>query len=113
MWYIIYLVLEAIWISSHYSEFKQLFTQVQRSPYRVRIGSVIACYAVLLFTLYFFIIRPKRSPLYAAILGFCIYSVYELTNYATLSRWTLYMTITDILWGTFVFGATTWLYQYK
>ena len=109
MWFIIYLVLEAIymWWNQHY--FKEFFLQVQRSPLNARFGGVMACYAVLLWTLYYFIIKPKRSPKHAALLGFAIYAVYDLTNYATLSRWTLTMTVMDILWGTFAFGATTWL----
>ena len=35
-----------------------------------------------------------------ALTGFLIYAFYDLTNYATLTRWTATMTLTDTLWGT-------------
>ena len=38
------------------------------------------------------------------IYGVILYAVYDLTNYAVLARWSLKMTLADILWGGIVCG---------
>ena len=105
----IYLILEALYMTWNHSYFKEFFNHVQRSPIVVRKEAVVACYLVLLGILYVFIIKPRRTPLYAALLGFCVYAVYDLTNYATLTRWTPMMVLMDVMWGTVAFGLTAWL----
>lgn len=53
------------------------------------------------------------SPLavlgWGALLGFVVYSVYDLTNYAVLRGWTLKVTLIDIVWGTFACGMLSLL----
>lgn len=39
------------------------------------------------------------------LLGFIIYGVYDLTNLATINRWTVLFSVQDILWGT-ILSAT-------
>jgi uncharacterized membrane protein len=38
--------------------------------------------------------------------GLIVYGVYDLTNYATLDRWPLALTLIDITWGMFICGTT-------
>ena len=41
-------------------------------------------------------------PLYGALYGLIGFAIYDLTNYATLSKWSLKLTLVDLAWGTFV-----------
>ncbi|MDP3257802.1 MAG: DUF2177 family protein [Bosea sp. (in: a-proteobacteria)] len=41
------------------------------------------------------------------LLGLLAYGTYDLTNYATLRRWTLTITIADLVYGTVVAGIST------
>jgi len=41
------------------------------------------------------------------IIGFCIYSVYNLVNLATISQWGYWETIADTIWGTVLCGIIT------
>jgi len=47
--------------------------------------------------------------------GFILYAFYDLTNYATLTNYTLEMTVTDIAWGTLVctVGASAGYFFYR
>ena len=61
---------------------------------------------VFVFGLIFFVINPalaKDSWKYAVfaglLFGFISYSVYDLTNLATLEGWPLKVTIVDLIWG--------------
>lgn len=42
-----------------------------------------------------------------ALLGLCVYGVYDLTNMATLRDWSWFLSIVDMAWGTFLCGVVT------
>lgn len=45
--------------------------------------------------------------LWGAGFGLILYGVYDLSNLAVLEKWTLRVTIADILWGMFLCGSST------
>jgi uncharacterized membrane protein len=49
--------------------------------------------------------NPAKAFAVGATLGFSMYGLYDLTNYATLRGYTLQMTLTDMAWGTFLCGT--------
>jgi len=57
--------------------------------------------------------RVGSAFLYGALVGFCLYGVYDLTNHATLRHWPIALLATDMAWGTFLCGtvsaATMWI----
>ena len=75
-------------------------------------GAVALVYVVMAVIVVFFVL-PKidssgviRSALiWGGLAGFCVYGVYEFTNYSLLKDWTLKTLIVDMAWGTF-FGAS-------
>lgn len=93
-------------IRSHFS--KQI-QAVQGSPMKVNYLGVAICYIFLIIGLNYFIIKPRKSVSDAFLLGLIIYGVYETTNYALLSKWSLFTVIVDTLWGGILFATTTYL----
>lgn len=66
----------------------------------------IAFYLIYVFGVFYFACLPaietlsSMTALYnGAILGFVAYATYDLTNQATLTRWSSLVTIIDISWG--------------
>lgn len=47
-----------------------------------------------------------RAMINGAVLGFVAYATYDLTNQATLSVWSVKLTIIDIAWGTVLTAAS-------
>ena len=47
-----------------------------------------------------------------ALLGFVIYGIYDMTNIAIFNKYTWTMGIMDWMWGTFLFGLTSWIFGY-
>jgi uncharacterized membrane protein len=82
---------------------------VQGSPVVFDIYAAILCYIALIFGIYYFIIREKKSILEAFLLGFIIYAVYETTTLAILKNWTYKTAIIDTLWGGVLFALTTFI----
>ncbi len=47
----------------------------------------------------------QRAAINGAVFGLVAYATYDLTNQATLTRWSMTITLVDMTWGTFL--ATT------
>ena len=61
-----------------------------------------------------FIIQKYSNPTLSVLkvsflLGFLTYLIYDLTNYATIEKWPLYLVIIDSLWGGSLFSLTTFV----
>ncbi len=106
---IILLGLDAIFLNIISKYFHQQIFKVQKEPMRINMLGAVMCYLLLIFAINFFVINEKRSPLYAALLGFVIYGVYETTSYALLKKWSLTTVFIDSLWGGILFGLTTYI----
>ena len=93
------------------NNFKNMIKKIQNSPLTMKIFPTIACYIILISSLYYFVIYKKGTLFDAFLLGFFIYGVYETTNLAIFKDWNIYVFIIDLTWGGFLFLITTYLYQ--
>ena len=103
------LALDAIYLTVNKQAFLDQIVNIQRTVMQFRIVPAIVCYILLIFGLYYFIIRKKRSILDAFIFGLVIYGVYDTTNYATLKKYSLNLAIMDTVWGGTLMAATTFI----
>ena len=104
---LIMLVLDVIFLGLNKDMFELQVAEVQRVVLEVRYLGAVLCYPLLIFALYYFIIKDRRPVIDAMILGFVIYGVYETTTYALLKKWKLQTMMIDTLWGGILFGLTT------
>lgn len=79
-----------------------------------RLGPAIAFYLLYIAGMLYFAVLPalqdgrwQTALLNGAILGFLCYMTYDLTNQATLSVWSLKVTLADIAWGTVLTGSAS------
>jgi len=89
--------------------FARQIAAVQGAPMRINLFGAVVTYVFLIFGLNYFIIRPGRSAQDAFLLGLVTYGVYDFTNLALLSKWSLTTAVTDTLWGGALFYLTTML----
>jgi uncharacterized membrane protein len=52
---------------------------------------------------------PAQAALFGATFGLVAFSVYDLTNHATLRDWRTAMTVVDITWGGVSCGTAAWI----
>jgi uncharacterized membrane protein len=78
----------------------------------MRAVPAVVFYLLFIVGLVFFAVAPAfdtgkwtTALLRGAALGFTAYATYELTNYATLARWTPKLVFFDLTWGTIVSGV--------
>ena len=103
---IVMLILDSLYLSSIGNMFSNLVVNIQRTALMIKPLGVILCYIVLILGFYYFILKDKRSPMDAFLLGVFVYAVYELTNYATIKKWPVSLVLLDSVWGGVLFALT-------
>ena len=89
--------------------FQLQVAEVQRVSLQMKPLGALLCYALLIFGLYYFIIRQHKPVKDAVLLGILVYGVFETTNYALLKKWQMKTMMVDTLWGGILLGLTTLL----
>jgi uncharacterized membrane protein len=104
---IVMLLLDFIYLSIFANFFNQLIKSIQGSEIKFNILGAVICYILLIGGLNYFIISKKKSISDAFILGVVIYGVYESTNLAIISKWSMKALALDTIWGGILFALTT------
>lgn len=106
---LIMLVLDGIYISIIRGQFENMIIAIQRVVMTVKYLPAAFVYILMVTGLYYFIVSKNKSVLDAFLLGVLVYGVYDMTNYATIKKWSLKIALMDMLWGGVLFGLTTYL----
>ncbi len=108
---VIFVLVDAGFLYLMSNSFQTMVKKIQGSPLKMKLIPTIACYIILVCSLYYFVIYKKGSYLDAFLLGFFIYGVYETTNMAIFKDWSISVGLIDLTWGGFLFLITTYLYK--
>tara|TARA_B110001450_G_scaffold69519_3_gene65753 strand:- start:18367 stop:18738 length:372 start_codon:yes stop_codon:yes gene_type:complete len=108
---VIFVLVDAGFLYLMSNNFQTMVKKIQGSPLKMNLYATLACYIVLVSSLYYFVIYKNGSYLDAFLLGFFIYAVYETTNMAIFKDWSVSVGLIDLTWGGFLFLITTYLYK--
>ena len=108
---VIMLVLDAVFLGSMRVYFNNQIRSIQGSGMQMNYVAAALCYLVITGCVYRFIIMTGASVLDAAILGWSVYLIYELTNKALFTNWTWTTVMIDGMWGGILFAASTYIYR--
>jgi len=115
------LFLDLFWLGARGEYHSRLFADIQKSPLTIRFLPAVAVYILIALAIWFFVFQvadtsvaknPGKAFAIGATLGFSMYGLYDLTNYATLRGYTLEMTLVDMAWGTFLSGTAAGVTAY-
>jgi len=115
------LFLDLFWLMTRGEYHSRLFADIQKSPLTIRVLPAAAVYILIALAIWFFVFQvadssvaknPGKAFAVGATLGFSMYGLYDLTNFATLKGYTLEMTLTDMAWGTFLSGTAAGVTAY-
>tara|TARA_Y100000389_G_C17421910_1_gene497212 strand:+ start:1108 stop:1494 length:387 start_codon:yes stop_codon:yes gene_type:complete len=107
----IVIFLDSIFLFLMKNRFRKQLQKITGKPFTINISGVIACYIILVFGLYYFVIYKNLSLFDSALMGFIIYGVYETTNMATFVHWNIVNAIIDSIWGAILFVLTKILFN--
>lgn len=108
----VFLVIDIVWLAF-----------ISRALYSKHLGYLMAekvnflaaliFYLIFMLGMMYFVINPAlaKGDWLAALwpglfLGLIAYATYDLTNLATIRDWPLIITVVDLIWGSFLGGAT-------
>lgn len=107
-------LLDTFYLGTTKDSWNRLLIKIQGSELKVRPISTVLVYVSMLFGLTMFVLKDfkqgdsiKDAVLRAGMLGLVIFSVYELTNFAIISKWEIKYVFMDSIWGTLLFSLTT------
>ena len=105
---VIMIALDAIYLTTTKSFYNKQIKIIQGSDLKIKVMPTLMIYGILILGLYYFILKDKRPVSDAILLGFVIYSVFELTNLAIFDNWNISSVLLDTTWGAVLFGLTTY-----
>ena len=108
---IVMISLDFVYLSVMKGYFMNQVKNVQGSALKLNYFGAAICYVFLVAGLNYFIIKPRKSVSDAFLLGLVIYGVYETTNYALFSNWSIITVIMDTLWGGLLFASTAYIVE--
>ena len=111
-----FLVLDFTWIGLVANQFYKrelaAIARMEGDNFAIRLGPALVLYPLIILGLQLFALPRATagvlwtSTAWGGLFGLIGYGIYDLTNYATLTHYTLRMTAVDMAWG-FVLSAAT------
>lgn len=111
----VFFLIDMIWLGIVAKGFYRRHLGLMLSS-KVNWAAAILFYLLFIVGLLVFVIKPALiggEPLKAlflgALFGLISYATYDLSNLATLKDWPLIVTIVDLIWGTVLGGAVSFV----
>lgn len=110
---IVMLILDYIWLNYYMKhKYKIILNDILKIESSINYFSAIIAYIIMTFSIYYFVLKNKKSikgtVIDAAILGFVMFGIYDATLYAVFPITDYKTAFIDVLWGTFLYGISTY-----
>lgn len=106
---IVLICIDFVYLSSFGGKFVELIERIQYSKFNMNFIGVFGSYLFIVFALYYFIIKEKKSVFDAFVLGVVLYGVFDFTNIALFKKYDLVIALIDTLWGGILLASTTFI----
>ena len=93
-------LIDSIWLFTTGPSVLRMTEQIQGGPVSFRIGPAIIVYVALAY-----LVLQIKTLSQAVLTGMATYAVYDMTNYALLTKYSPVVAIADTLWGGVLFGV--------
>ena len=107
----IILLLDSIFLYFVSYLFFPMILSIQKERFKLNYLGAIIAYLFIIFQIYYFILLPNSSLVFAFLLGFTTYGIYESTNYSVIKHWDIRLLFVDTLWGGLLYTLTTYLFR--
>ncbi len=96
------------------SDFKKQMLDISKeSTLKALFIPQILTYVILTFALFYFVINSnntrEQKTLNGALLGLCMYGIFEMINATYINKWNMNITATHTLWGGAIFGIIAFI----
>ena len=102
-------VLDGIFLSFFGPFFGKMVKKIQGSDIKLNIISTLVTYCVMVFQIYYFVIKPKISLTDSFLLGFTTYAIFDLTNFSIFKNYDWKIAAIDSIWGGTLYTLTNYI----
>ena len=103
----VFLVADLVWLSRTVGLYRRAIGEMMLETPKWK--AAVSFYLMYIVGIVFFVVAPAHPAqswtsvlLSGALFGLVAFATYDMTNLATLKRWSLQMSLIDMTWGTFV-----------
>lgn len=107
----IFAAIDAVWLKATAGFYKEEFGGMLRLV--PNFTAAIIFYLLYVLGMVVFVLEPSfgggqwwQVAIRGAVFGMVAYATYDLTNLATLKKWSVKITVIDIIWGALVTGVS-------
>lgn len=109
---VIILVLDYLYLGGVLKDpFMKIIKKIQKKEGKIHFGYAAVVYVLMITAIHYFVIKEKGNAWDAFLLGIIIYGVFDFTNLAIFSDYSLPLAIHDTLWGGTLFFLTTKIFD--
>ncbi len=103
---VIFVLVDLVWLAVMKNFYMTRLSLVSETTFRI--WPVILLYILMAIGLVVFVL-PKGHFGYGLLFGLVGYAIYDLTNYALFSKWTLDIVAVDLVWGAVLNGLVAFI----
>ena len=101
---VLFILIDSIYLRITSPLFNKVVKNIQGNNINLKLDGAIYAYICIVLIFNYFIIYKKGKLLDAFVLGFLTYGIFEGTNRAIFSKWTINVMFIDSLWGGILFS---------
>lgn len=101
---VLFILIDSIYLKLVSPIFNKVIKNIQGNNINLKLDGAIYAYICIVLIFNYFIIHKKGKLLDAFMLGFLTYGIFEGTNRALFSKWTINVMLVDSLWGGILFS---------
>ena len=101
---VLFILIDSIYLKLVSPIFNKVIKNIQGNNIKLKLDGAVYAYICIVLIFNYFIIHKKGKLLDAFMLGFLTYGIFEGTNRALFSKWTINVMLIDSLWGGILFS---------
>ena len=101
---VLFILIDSIYLKLVSPLFNKLINNIQGTDIKLRLDGALYAYICIVLVFNYFILHKNGTLLDAFLLGLLTYGIYEGTNRAIFSKWSLDVMLIDSLWGGILFS---------
>ena len=105
-------MIDYLYLSSASKPLKKLIMNIQGEPVKLNYMYIFLAYVFITLQIYLFLIVNNTPLIYAFLLGFTTYGIYEMTNASIFKKWDIQLSIIDIIWGGTLYVLVFYLFSF-
>lgn len=108
---VLFLAIDSIYLTLSKTLFNSLVKSIQGNEIKLNLDGAIVSYLCIVLIFNYFIIQKNGGFMDAFLLGFLTYGIFEGTNRAIFSKWSVKAMIIDTVWGGILFASVLYFFR--